>query len=67
MKNQRSRIRAIAKKEFLHIIYDKRSLLIIIAMPLLMLILFGYALNMEIENIDTAIIDLIIRPCHETW
>ena len=57
MKNQRSRIRAIATKEFLHIIYDKRSLLIIIAMPLLMLILFGYALNMEIENIDTAIID----------
>ena len=57
MKNHRSRIKAIAKKEFLHIIYDKRSLVIIIAMPLLMLILFGFALNMEINNIDIAVVD----------
>lgn len=57
MKNHRSRIKAIAKKEFLHIIYDKRSLLIIIAMPLLMLVLFGYALDMEIDNIDMAVVD----------
>ena len=57
MKNRRSRILAIAKKEFLHIIYDKRSLMIIIAMPMLMLILFGYALNMEIENVELAVLD----------
>ncbi len=57
MRNRKSRVAAIAKKEFLHIIYDKRSLLIIIAMPLLMLVLFGYALNLEIENIDLAVVD----------
>jgi len=52
-----NRVTAIAKKEFQHIINDKRSLMIIIAMPILMLILFGYALNMEIENIDLVVID----------
>lgn len=48
---------AIAKKEFLHIIHDPRSLMIIFAMPVIQLILFGYALNMEVKNIDLAVID----------
>jgi ABC-2 type transport system permease protein len=48
---------AIAKKEFLHIIHDPRSLMIIFAMPVIQLILFGYALNMEVNNIDLAVID----------
>jgi ABC-2 type transport system permease protein len=48
---------AIAKKEFLHIIHDPRSLMIIFAMPVIQLILFGYALNLEVNNIDLAIID----------
>jgi ABC-2 type transport system permease protein len=57
MPKVKNRIVAIARKEFLHIINDKRSLLIIIVLPTLMLILFGYALNMEIENVDLAVID----------
>lgn len=52
-----NRIFAIARKEFLHIIHDPRSLVIIIAMPVIMLILFGYALNMEIKDVSIAIID----------
>ncbi len=51
------RISAIAKKEFLHILHDPRSLIIIIVLPVLQLIIFGYALNMEIQNIDVAVID----------
>jgi len=51
------RIIAISKKEFLHIIHDSRSLIIIFILPVLQLIMFGYALNMEIQNIDLAVID----------
>lgn len=51
------RIKAISFKEFLHIIHDPRSLLIIFVMPVAQLIMFGFALNMEIQNIDLAVID----------
>ncbi len=53
-----NRIFAISKKEFLHIIHDSRSLIIIFILPVLQLIMFGYALNMEIKNIDLAVIDM---------
>ena len=52
-----NRMLAIARKEFLHIIHDPRSLMIIFAMPVIQLILFGFALNLEVKNIDLAIID----------
>jgi ABC-2 type transport system permease protein len=45
---------AIARKEFLHIIHDPRSLLIIFAMPIIQLVMFGYALDMEIKNVKGA-------------
>jgi len=51
------RISALAKKEFLHIIHDPRSLIIVFALPVFQLIMFGYALNMEVQNIDLAILD----------
>jgi ABC-2 type transport system permease protein len=51
------RIIAISKKEFLHIIHDSRSLMIIFVLPVMQLIMFGYALNMEVQNIDLAVID----------
>lgn len=51
------RIVAISRKEFLHIIHDSRSLMIIIVMPILQLIIFGYALNLEIQDISLAVID----------
>ena len=51
------RILAISRKEFLHIIHDPRSLIILFVMPVLQLIMFGYALNMEIQNINLAVID----------
>ena len=53
----RGRILAIARKEFFHIIYDFRTLLIIFMMPVLQLIIFGYALNMEIQRVDMAVMD----------
>jgi ABC-2 type transport system permease protein len=57
LKIPKSRMLAIARKEFLHIIHDPRSLLIIFAMPIIQLVMFGYALDMEIKNVDLAVID----------
>lgn len=51
------RIKAVSVKEFVHLFRDPRSLLIIIFIPLLLLILFGYALKLDVENVSMAIID----------
>jgi len=52
------RIRFIALKEFYHISRDWRSLIIVVLMPLMMVFLYGYAINMDIENLTLAIVDL---------
>ncbi|HSM76867.1 MAG TPA: ABC transporter permease [Bryobacteraceae bacterium] len=51
------RTRAIFQKEVRHIIRDPRSLAMALAMPLLMLLLFGYALNLDVDRIPTLIYD----------
>ncbi len=48
---------AIARKEILHIIRDKPSLVISLAMPVMMLLLFGYAVTTDVENISLAVLD----------
>lgn len=45
-------------KEFLHIIRDKRTLLILLGMPLVQIILFGFGMTNEIRNANIAILDL---------
>jgi len=51
------RVRAVARKEFLHILRDLRSLGMAIAIPMLMLILFGYALTVDVDNVPTVVWD----------
>ena len=48
---------SIVKKEFWHILRDPQTLIIILVMPLFMLFLFGYAITLEMKNINTVIID----------
>jgi ABC-2 type transport system permease protein len=52
------RIWAIARKEFIHIIRDPRLLMVILAMPLLQLFLYSYALSFDVKNLPTATLDL---------
>ncbi len=52
------RTRAVARKEFLHILRDPRSLLMALALPLLMIILFGYALSLDVDRIPTIVYDM---------
>lgn len=51
------RVRAVARKESLHILRDARSLAMAIAIPMLMLILFGYALTVDVDNVPTVVWD----------
>lgn len=52
------RIFALARKEVLHILRDPRSLAVAIAMPLGMLLLFGYAIDMELRSLPVGVMDL---------
>jgi ABC-2 type transport system permease protein len=52
-----NRLWAIARKELLHIVRDPRTLIVAILMPMMMVLLFGYAINMELEHVPVAILD----------
>jgi ABC-2 type transport system permease protein len=45
------------QKEFYHIFRDKRSLFILFGMPVAQILLFGFAITNEINNVDIAVID----------
>jgi len=47
----------LAEKEFRHVLRDPRSLTIAIIMPIMMTFLYGYAINMDIEDITLAVVD----------
>lgn len=51
------RTRAIAKKEFKQLSRDKRMLFVIFFFPVLLLIVFGYAVNFDVQNIQLAVND----------
>jgi ABC-2 type transport system permease protein len=53
----RTRLVAIARKEFLQIRRDARSLYLAFMLPLLLLMLFGYAISFDIRNIRLAVLD----------
>jgi ABC-2 type transport system permease protein len=56
------RVWAIARKEFTHIIRDPRSLGMAIAIPMLLLVLFGSALTLDVDNVPLAIWDQSQSP-----
>lgn len=51
------KIQAVARKEFYHLIRDFRSLYLAFFIPLLLILLFGYALSLDVDNIETIVVD----------
>ncbi|MDX1640952.1 MAG: ABC transporter permease [Balneolaceae bacterium] len=49
--------KGFVKKEFKQIYRDKRTLLVLFGMPVIMMILFGFAIRNEIQMADVAILD----------
>ncbi len=52
-----TRFLAFVRKEFLHILRDRRTLLILFGLPFVQVLLFGFALTNEIKNADVALLD----------
>ena len=51
------RIKALIRKEIYHLLRDYRSLYLAFAIPLLLIILFGYALSLDVDNVETIVVD----------
>jgi ABC-2 type transport system permease protein len=49
---------AVGRKEFRQIARDRRSLLVLLFVPALFLLLYGYALNFDVQNVALAVHDL---------
>jgi ABC-2 type transport system permease protein len=56
------RTKAIARKEILHILRDTRSLMAALTQPLRVLLLFGYALSLDVDRVPTVIYDADRSP-----
>jgi ABC-2 type transport system permease protein len=48
---------ALLRKETYHILRDRRTLTVVVLMPVLQVLLFGYAIRTDVENIRLAIVD----------
>src|SRR6478609_2142369 len=48
---------AFIRKEFYHVFRDKRTLLILFGLPVVQIILFGFALSSEVKNISISVLD----------
>lgn len=48
---------AFIRKEFYHVFRDKRTLLILFGLPVVQILLFGFALSSEVKNIGLAVLD----------
>jgi drug efflux transport system permease protein len=51
------RILAVMRKEFIQIARDVRSLLIIFAIPLILLFIYGYAVNLDVKHVPLCVYD----------
>jgi ABC-2 type transport system permease protein len=57
-------LRAFVVKELWHILRDRQTLAILLLMPLVQVVLFGYALRSDVNNIRLAVVDP--TPDHAT-
>ena len=48
---------AFVKKEFYHILRDRRTMLIVLGIPIVEIILFGFAISTEVKNVRVTILD----------
>ena len=49
---------AFIKKEFYHVLRDYRTMLVLIGIPVVQIVLFGFALSTEVKNTRVAVMDL---------
>lgn len=47
---------SFVKKEALHILRDKRTMLVVMLIPVVLMLLFGFAISTEVNNINVAVV-----------
>src|SRR4029079_9700619 len=52
-----SALAGLVRKEVFHILRDRRTLVVIVAMPIVQVILFGYAIRTDVDRVRLAIVD----------
>ncbi len=58
----RRRFQAVARKEFIHVLRDWRSLALAIAIPIFLILLYGYALTLDLKHVPTLVVDQSNSP-----
>ena len=51
------RLGAIVRKEFVQTVRDRRTLAIVLMLPVVLLFLFGYAVEMQVDHLPTVVVD----------
>jgi len=51
------RLLVFIKKEFIHVLRDRKTLLILFGMPIVQVLIFGFVLSNEVKNTDLLVID----------
>ncbi|MGA2050562.1 MAG: ABC transporter permease [Terracidiphilus sp.] len=52
-----NRLLAVAKKEIIQILRDSRSLIIVVLMPVTLMLLFGYGVNLDLKGLPVYVLD----------
>lgn len=52
-----TRLGALSRKELLHMVRDPQVLYLALGMPVLMVLLFGYAVSFDVEDVHIAVLD----------
>src|SRR5215813_9900206 len=52
-----ARLKQMLIKEFIQVLRDKRTRMVLIVPPIVQMLIFGYAATLEIKHVSTAIID----------
>ncbi len=65
--NPWNRIGALIAKEFRHLGRDRRTLAVVLALPVLQMILFAYAISFDVKNVSTIVIDQDRTPASAAY
>ena len=49
---------AFVRKEFLHIFRDRKTLLVLVGLPTVLIVLFGFAISTEIRNVNIGLLSM---------
>lgn len=55
--NGLSALAGLVRKEVFHILRDRRTLVVMIALPIVQVILFGYAIRTDVDHVRLAVVD----------